>query len=377
MRILIFTQQLAAFRSGVGTYSYGLITGLRDRGHQITAVIPGNEKMEIPGIRIIAVPRPRFDPTPGGWLRLGGWFANTLYTEAKRNDIAHFTDAREAWRVFHNPIPATGMVNDSYALDWIKPNYPQRVFADRRSRGLYYALQRAVEKKAYARLNAVIANSSYTARIINEGYRLDPKKVNVIYYGLFQQRTLPAIHLEGKPSILFAGGNFQRKGLSVLLAAVSRLVSKFPGILLHVVGKDRHQPIFITQSGKLGIIDHVKFYGWQSNEKVSAMMAGADIFSLPSFTEGFGFVYLEAMRAGAPVIATSIGGAKEAFQQYKEAFFVDPGDIQGLASTIERIASCAEIANSLRKNGQAAAVRFTAETMAQETEKLFQKILEN
>lgn len=375
MRILIFTQQLAAFRSGVGTYSYGLITGLRDRGHQITAVIPKNENMEIPGIRIITLANPRLDPTPGGWLRLGGWFAKILYTEAQNNDIVHFTDAREAWHVRDSPIPVAGMVNDSYALDWIKPDYPQRLFADRRSRSLYYALLRAVEKKTYARLNALIVNSSYTAQIITKGYNLEPKKINVIYYGLFQQRPCPAVRLEGAPSILFIGGNFQRKGLFVLINAVARLVSKFPGILLHVVGKDRHQPIFMTQSRKLGIADRVKFYGWQSNEKVSAMMTGADIFSLPSFTEGFGFVYLEAMRAGTPIIATSVGGAREAFQQDKEAFFVDPGDIQGLASAIERIASCAEITNSLRQNGQAAAKRFTAETMAQETEKFFQKIL--
>lgn len=375
MRILIFTQQLAAFRSGVGTYAYGLITGMGDRGHQITAVVPKREKTEIAGVKITAVPNPWYDPTPGGWLGLGLIFARILSAKGHRYDIAHFTDAREAWCVRHSPIPATGMVNDSYALDWIKSDYPRRFFKDSRMRGLYYAFLRSVEKRTYGRLSAVIANSSHTARAITDSYSLDSKKVEVIRYGLFQQRPCRPIPLGGKPAILFAGGNFQRKGLAILLNAVARLVLKFPDIRLHIVGSDRNQPLFVTQSCRLGIIERVKFHGWQPNEKVAAMMAGADLFALPSFTEGFGLVYLEAMRAGTPVIAASRGGAREVFRQDEEALFVKPGDTQGLALAIEKIASGKEIADGLRKNGQAAARRFTAETMAQETEKLFQKII--
>lgn len=375
MRILIFTQQLAAFRSGVGTYSYGLITGLMALGHQVTAVVPESEKVEMPALRTITVPRLRFDLTPGGWLSLGISFAKILYDEQGRYDIAHFTDAREAWCVCHSSIPVTAMVNDSYAIDWIKPNYLRRLFSDRYLRSLYYTLLRAAEKQIYSRLDVVITNSSYTAGMITEGYRLDPGKVHVIYCGLSEQPSVSLISLAGLPSVLFVGGNFQRKGLSVLLKAVARLLSRFPHIRLHVVGKDRNQPYLVAQACKLGIDEAVEFHGWQPNDRVRGMMTGANVFVLPSLTEGFGLVYLEAMRAGVPVIATSMGGAKEVFIEDKEALFVEPGDINGLTSALEKIASDPETVFRLREGGRAAVKRFTVDAMAKATEELLFKIL--
>ena len=377
IRILLFTQQLAAFRSGVGTYAHGLITGLRDLGHQITVVVPEGEGIEIPDLRIHTVSHSRFDPTPGGWLSLGTSFAKILSNEAMEYDIAHFTDAREAWYVRHSPIPVTGMINDSYALDWLDVNFSRNIFADRYMRGFYYWLLRAVERHTYCRLDAVVVNGKYVGRKVINNYRIDHKKVRLIYIGLPDQPPVAPIPLTGSPSILFVGSNFQRKGLSVLLKATAQLLPQFPDVRVHVVGKDRNQPYLVTQARKLGIAEAVEFHGLQPNDQVRGMMIGADVFALPSFTEGFGLVYLEAMRAGTPVIATSIGGAKEVFVDGKEALFVDPGDEKGLAMAIEKITSSPNTAYRLCKWGQAAAKRFTVDAMGRATEELFLEALKS
>ncbi len=371
MRILLFAQQLAAFRSGVGTYTHGLITGLRNLGHQITVVAPESEGIEMPDLRIHTVVRSRFDPTPGGWLSLGVSFAKILSDKAMEYDIAHFTDAREAWCVRNPPIPVTGMINDSYALDWLDVNFSRNIFTDRYLRMFYYWLLRVVERHTYCRMDAVVVNGKYVGRRVINNYRMASKKVRLIYIGLPDQPPVSPIPLTGSPSILFVGCNFQRKGLSVLLKATAQLLPKFPDVRVHVVGKDRNQSYLVTQARTLGIAEAVEFHGLQPNDKVRGMMIGADVFALPSFTEGFGLVYLEAMRAGTPVIATSMGGAKEVFTDGKEALFVDPNNEKGLAMAIEKIASSPNTAYSLRKWGQAAAKRFTVDAMGKETADFF------
>ncbi|MDL1966950.1 MAG: glycosyltransferase family 4 protein [Deltaproteobacteria bacterium] len=375
MRILLFTQQLAAFRSGVGTYAHGLITGLMELGHQITVVVPEGESIEMPDLRIHIASHSRFDPTPGGWLSLGVSFAKILSNEAMEYDIAHFSDAREAWCVRNSPIPVTGMINDSYAQDWLDVNFSRNIFADRYLRGGYYWLLRVVEKYTYCRMNAVVVNSKHVGRKVINNYRIDPKKVCLIYIGLPDQPPVFPIPLTGSPSILFVGSNFQRKGLPVLLKATAQLLPRFPDLRVHVVGKDRNQSCLMTQARELGIAEAVEFHGLQPNDYVRGMMIGADVFALPSFTEGFGLVYLEAMRAGTPVIATSMGGAKEVFVDGKEALFVDPGEEKGLAMAIKKITSSPNTACRLRKWGQAAAKRFTVDAMGKATEKLFLEAL--
>jgi glycosyltransferase involved in cell wall biosynthesis len=375
IRIIIFTQQLAAFRSGVGTYAYGLASGLASRGHRVTVIVPEEEKMEMADIRVVGIHRSLFDPTPGGWISLGRSFAGMLTREACFHDIAYFTDAREAWVAKAETIPIVGMVNDSYALDWLRPDYARGIFADYFSRNLYYRLLRLVERRTYSRLEGLIANSYHVAQTICNGYQLKHDLVKVIYLGLPVQATVQQIPIKGQPSVLFAGGNFQRKGLYTLLAAVSLLRNRFPDICVHVVGRDKNQPALEKTARHLGIFNSVVFHGYQPNDLVRGMMAAADMFVLPSLTEGFGLVYLEAMQAGTPVIASSVSGASEVFRNGEEAFFVNPNDIQGLASTIEKIADNPEISARLRRKGLAAASRLTTAKMAAGTEDILLNIL--
>jgi len=108
---------------------------------------------------------------------------------------------------------------------------------------------------------------------------------------------------------------------------------------------------------------------------VRRMMAGSDMFALPSLTEGFGLVYLEAMHAGAPVIATRLGGAHEVFVENAEAAFVAPGSVAELSAAIERIASDRNFAEALCEGGRKAASRFTVGSMVEQTETLWKSIL--
>ena len=96
MRILFFTQQWAASRSGVGTYARALVEALVERGHGLTVVAPEEEAFPAAGVRFVHASRARWDPNPGGWFTLGRSFAGVLRREGATHDVALFADAREA-----------------------------------------------------------------------------------------------------------------------------------------------------------------------------------------------------------------------------------------------------------------------------------------
>jgi glycosyltransferase involved in cell wall biosynthesis len=333
----------------------------------VTVVVPRQERTDIPGVTVVGTPHRPWDPSPGSWVSLGAAFAGELSRRQLKFDVAHFTDAREAWRIGRPACRVTGMVNDAYALEWNRPGYPRRLYADRRLRHAYYLIQRRLEQAAYRKLNCLMANSRHVGDLVATGYGLGRQFVRTVYYGLKPPGRVQPVKLEGSPAMLFIGGNFQRKGLPLLIEAVSELKARLPGIRLHVAGRDRNQPAMAGLCARLGVGGHVRFHGWKPNGEVKAMLAGADIFALPSLTEGFGFVYLEAMQLGVPVIATRVGGASEVFREDCEAIFVDPGRVKDVIDAVERLTADRGFAESLREAAQRAASRFTPRAMAEDT----------
>lgn len=375
MKILLLTQQLGLFRSGVGTYAASLAAGLRKRGHRVTVALPPDQLPAGEGIETLTVRPAPGDPTPGKWLSLGAAFASVVRRRHREFDIVHFTDAREAWLTPRTRTPMTGMANDSYALDWIQAGYPRGAYADRRARGIYYFIERRIEKATYRRLDALVANSRFVGGRVAAGYGIPEGRIRVVHYGLDAPAApIAPLRLPGAPSLLFVGGNFQRKGLPLVIEAVACLAAAFPGIHLHVVGEDRNRPALAALAARRGVGARITFHGRQPNATVRRMLAGAEIFVLPSLTESFGLVYLEAMQAGTPVVATRIGGAREVFREDEEALFVHPERADQLARAIERIATDRGFREALGERGRRAASRLTADRMTEQTEAVWDSL---
>jgi glycosyltransferase involved in cell wall biosynthesis len=146
------------------------------------------------------------------------------------------------------------------------------------------------------------------------------------------------------------------KGVHHVLDAVALLPAG--SWRLTVVGSVTTDPAYAErvrrQIGEAGIEDHVELVGEVPDTGVPRHLVANDVMMLPSSYEAAGIAYLEAMRFGLPVIASSAGGAPELVTHEREGFLVQPGDVTAMAGSLQRWISEPELVATM---GQAARLR--------------------
>jgi len=380
LRVLLVTEQYRTSRSGVGTYARGLVEGLRAAGHEVVLLVSETEAPEDAGFPVVPFRSPPGNITVLNRKRRSRILAPAVAAAREGCDVVHFLDAR--WAMLAGPLsPGThpvhtvGTVHDSYALDWQAPEFPRSVYADRWRRAWHYRWLRAREAESYGRLDRLLANSDHVARRIREGYSLADDDVEVVRIGVppVTDAAEPEA-LAGDPSILFVGTNFTRKGLLELFGAIAVLRKEVPGIHLHIAGGDGRIDLFRELVTREGLNGHVTLAGIQSPDRIQAMMAGADVFAMPSHVEAWGLVYLEAMRHGCAVVATAAGGIGESFADGREIRLVPPVDTNATAAILRDLAGDPDARRKLGEAGRAAAARFTVEATAAETVAVYEAL---
>lgn len=143
----------------------------------------------------------------------------------------------------------------------------------------------------------------------------------------------------GAPLLAAVSRLFGQKGQRELLRALVRVRDAVPDVHLLVVGADAvevHGGSFTAElralAAELGVADRVVFTGPRSD--IPRIMAACDVFTLPSFEEPFGLVYLEAMAMRRPVVAVDNGGTPEVVEHGLSGLLAAQGDIDGLAAHI-------------------------------------------
>jgi glycosyltransferase involved in cell wall biosynthesis len=127
------------------------------------------------------------------------------------------------------------------------------------------------------------------------------------------------------------------KGIQHLLPAVARCAGMGLDVELSIVGDGRLRPEFERQTASLGLVDRVTFAGrLPAGSTVRAALDGADLFVLPSLTEGLPRAMIEAMARGLPCIGSTVGGIPELLAAEN---MTPPGDVAGLAAKIAEIAA--------------------------------------
>lgn len=191
------------------------------------------------------------------------------------------------------------------------------------------------------RADRVIAPSRELAdRVVELG--AEPRRVHIIYNGvdaaLFhpsprelsrRQLNLPA----GKPMILFAGNLVPLKGIDLLIDACARLAAEKVDFICHLVGQGPMRSQLERRVQSKGLGERVVFQGPKSIEELPDWYRSADVFALPSWSEGVPNVLLEAMACGTQFVASRVGGIPE-IAHLGRGTLVPAGDVAGLTSAI-------------------------------------------
>jgi len=104
-----------------------------------------------------------------------------------------------------------------------------------------------------------------------------------------------------------------------------------------------------------GLVGNVEFLGTITDSDLVQTYQSSQLLVVPSSFEGFGIVYLEAMRWGVVPVGSTAGGAAEIIQHGENGWMIDPGDSAGLAALLEKVSLDTAMLKSM---GQAARMRY-------------------
>jgi len=174
----------------------------------------------------------------------------------------------------------------------------------------------------------------------------------------------------GDPLIGAVGRLAIQKGHSSMLEAVPLLKDKFPTACFVIVGGGPLEGELREKCASLGIEDRVILAGFRRD--LNRIYAALDIVAVPSVSETFGNVALEAMAAGRPVVASAVGGLVESVVDGQTGLLVPPSEPQALADAIGSLIENSRFAHRLGEGGrERVAKHFTVDRMADEVEELY------
>lgn len=220
--------------------------------------------------------------------------------------------------------------------------------------------------------SAVTAISSYTAERLKR--QVPSVKPAVIPFGAAVEAPAepPPYTWDGKRpfELLFVGRLVERKGVHLLLDALSTLIAD-RDVVLHVVGDGPDRAQLEEQAKRLGLGVRAVFHGFVSKEELETRLTTCDAFVLPAVvdskgdTEGLGVVLIEAMTHARPVIASAAGGIVDIVRDGENGFLVPPGDAAALADAIGRMMDDPARARALGLRGREdAAANFSWDVIA-------------
>jgi glycosyltransferase involved in cell wall biosynthesis len=220
---------------------------------------------------------------------------------------------------------------------------------------------RVLTRAASVFTKRVIAHSqSMRGVLLSAG--VHPDRVQVIPIGIPEPTSYPnqsnARAQLGLPPTGFIVGTVARlnkeKGIDTLIEAIANINSQGQDITLVVAG-DGFDRVELEAQGKRTLNDHARFLGRVENKE--AVFAASDIFCLPSRSEGFGLVYLEAGLHNVPSIGADVGGVAEAIDDHETGLLVEPDNPQQLAEAIKKLRDDPSSRQRLGENAREKAIR--------------------
>lgn len=268
---------------------------------------------------------------------------------------------------------------------------PVRI-ASRRESAKKPRQKRALERGAYRLAHAVIANcEEVREQLIKEGVRAE--KVVTSYNGLDRTRVTPPASLQRREALAALGlpngdaaAAADRRFVTIVanlrdvkdhrtfLRAARRVRAATPEAAFLIAGEGQLMESLKSFAAELGLGEQTFFLG--RCERIAALLSVSEVGVLCSRSEGFSNAILEYMAAALPVVATEVGGAREAVAEGLNGYLVRPGDDENLAARISSLLRDPDEARLMGENGRRfVEEKFSCEAQLNRVSSLYDRFL--
>ena len=277
-----------------------------------------------------------------------------------------------------------------HAHDWLA--YPAGIAAKRasgkplvihvhatdfdRSGGSVNPLVYAMEKEGMDAADKIITVSNLTRNMVIEKYNIDPKKVVTVYNAvepLSQEEKIKLKKGVDEKIVTFLGRITMQKGPEYFVEAANMVLQKMDHVRFVMAGSGDMMNAMIKRAAELRITDRFHFTGFLKGDDVFDMFRMSDVFVMPSVSEPFGIVPLEAMQSNVPVIISYQSGVSEIL---KYAIKIDYWDIYAMADAIYGLINYPALHNMFKEHGKVEVDNLLWKNSAREVHDIYLEVIE-
>ena len=191
------------------------------------------------------------------------------------------------------------------------------------------------------------------------------------FENLSREELCSKLKINGEKIIVFVGTLRPVKGVRYIIEAMKIITNKNKNNRLFIVGDGEDRGYLENLVKKLDLQECVNFVGKVPNEKVPEYMAASDVFVLPSLSESFGIVNLEAMASGLPIVATNVRGLPEIIEDGENGFLVEPKNANEIAEKVLLLLEDDELRERISRNNKEKVKEYSWKSAVEKLEKVY------
>jgi D-inositol-3-phosphate glycosyltransferase len=249
-----------------------------------------------------------------------------------------------------------------------------------------------VEGDIAQQADLLIASTADEASELVSLYHANPASISVVEPGVDLTMFQPIDRAEARRNIgygpgrllLFVGRLERLKGVEVAIRALALLQVQQPDARLLVLGDDAssndggesEMDRLKAIASSLGIRDRVDFLGSVAHHELPYFYSAADVCVMPSYSESFGLVALEAQACGLPVVGSAASGLRSVVRDGASGYLLDTHDPEGYAERIGRLLAEPRLAEQMGHHGRQLAQKLSWTRTADRLQDLFEQVIE-
>ena len=248
-----------------------------------------------------------------------------------------------------------------------------------------------VETEIADQADLLIASTVDESEELVRSYNADPARVAVVPPGVDLSLFQPTDRDEARSTIgygpgrivLFVGRLERLKGVDVAIRALALLRDRqHDDVRLLVLGEDSkdaeesEKERLKNFASRVGVDDRVDFLGSVAHHELPFFYSAADVCVMPSYSESFGLVALEAQACGRPVVASDVAGLRSVIRDDVSGYLIGGHDPAMYAERIGRLLDSPELAQQMGRRGRLLAQRFSWSRTADSLQELFEGVAE-